>query len=55
MCWVDVNLAKRTAQVRETVSDAGGSGKLRTGTPKTQNSRRTVHISPDAVKLLQEQ
>ena len=53
--WVDVDLAKKTAQIRETVSDAGGSGKLRIGTPKTANSRRTVHLSPDTVQLLQRQ
>ncbi|WP_161882737.1 tyrosine-type recombinase/integrase [Deinococcus alpinitundrae] len=50
--WIDVDLQARTAQVRETISDAGADGKIRTGTPKTANSRRTVHLSPDVVTLL---
>lgn len=51
--WVDVDLNKATAQIRETVSDAGGNGTLRVGKPKTASSRRTVYLSPDAVALLQ--
>lgn len=51
--WVDINWEKSTAVIRENVVDDGGRNRVTT--PKTQGSRRTVYLSPYAVKLLRDQ
>lgn len=53
--WIDVDLNKSTAQVRETVSDDSEGSVIRASTPKTKNSRRTVYLSRSAVRVLREQ
>lgn len=51
--WVDINWDKGTASIRENVVE--DAGKIRVTTPKTQGSRRTVYLSPYAVRLLRQQ
>ena len=51
--WVDINWEKGTASIRENVVE--DAGKLRVTTPKTAGSRRTVYLSPYALRLLEQQ
>lgn len=51
--WCDVDFASRSIEVVETVSDHGG--RISVGTPKTENSSRTVVLSDGAIRLLEEQ
>lgn len=51
--WSDVSLTDATAQVTEVIAQS--EGETYVTTPKTQGSRRTVHLSPSAVQLLHEQ
>ncbi|THF88438.1 site-specific integrase [Deinococcus sp. KSM4-11] len=53
LCWEDVSLSDATAQVTEVIAKSEGETYITT--PKTQGSRRTVHLSPSAVQLLREQ
>lgn len=50
--WTDVDLERAVAQVTEVV--AHDEGETIVTTPKTGNSRRTVHLAPSAVQLLRD-
>lgn len=51
--WQDINWDKGTAVIRENVVE--DAGKVRISTPKTVGSRRTVYLSPYALRLLEQQ
>jgi integrase len=50
--WQDVDLENATISVRRTLTRNGG--RLLLGEPKTKNSRRTIHLTEAAVRVLSE-
>jgi integrase len=48
--WADLDLANRTARIRQTVVDVGG--RLQFSTPKTRSSEATVPLTERAVQAL---
>jgi integrase len=48
--WTDLDLANRTARIRQTVVDVGG--RLQFSTPKTRSSEATVPLTARAVQAL---